>query len=113
MPNNMILNFAIFCSFLLIFLSVGTSGLEPGGAYSLCSPKRAATLGGSKGSVDAVDNGDAVTIANIGRQFTVPAGFHVGDLVVFQQVAVQTVVQGAVCFRLFSLQRTTLRPLQP
>lgn len=43
----------------------------------------------------------AVTVANVSRQFTVPAGFHIGDLVVFQQVAVQTVIQSAVCFRLF------------
>lgn len=32
MPNNMMLNFAIVCSLLFIFLSVGISGLEPGGA---------------------------------------------------------------------------------
>ena len=58
-------------------------------------------MGRLQRSVDAVDNGDAVTVANVSRQFTVPAGFHIGDLVVFQQVAVQTVIQSAVCFRLF------------
>lgn len=45
-------------------------------------------------SVDAVDNRNAVTVANISRQFTVPAGFHIGDLVIFQQVAVQAQKDG-------------------